>query len=280
MVDRIKREARERMARAGETYTEARRAVSHTTTGAPPAQAKLRAAAAVLLRAWAPGPQPALADEDYDETNGCGCGGTYGDDEPVCNCGPGCVCHECRHRERATTRRCHLPTPRPDQPYAWCGAPTRYRIVAYCLHRDGVTRTADDGDPAAEHGMVRLGDSIQRHPATYACSTQHARDLIELDRQRRSTADPASPLSATSTYYEVEPFRYEPDDTDVPGPLHPLHRDLEAALYWAGRTIAATYDAGHGPADYSAEGMLRSVARAALGAVEYIEHRDQAAADD
>lgn len=280
MVDRIKRETRARMAATGETYTEARRAVLAITPPAPPSPAKLRAAVEVLLAAWAPQTLDADDQDDGYDTNGCNCAGTdeHGN-QRGCNCADGCGCPNCAHFRHTESRRCQLPAPRPDQPYARCGEPGQYRIRPYCVNRDSVTRLGSKGDTTAKRDIVRLGDSISHHATTYACTTQHARDLIALDQQRRANTPGDSPLSAARTYYNVENHQYEPDDIDVPGPLHPTRRALESAAYWAGQTIAATYGTGHGTVDDAAEGMLLYTAWAALGAVEYVEHSDQGAAD-
>jgi hypothetical protein len=136
--------------------------------------------------------------------------------------GLGCGCKQCVHGDHVRTRQCRLVVPRDGQPHAWCGQPTRYVITPYCVHRDGVIRVASDDDPAAGDGTVRLGDSIQRHQATYACSTQHARALIAADQQCRTAYPADSVLSAANTHYEIESFTYEPDELDVPGALHAL----------------------------------------------------------
>ncbi|WP_431935849.1 hypothetical protein [Micromonospora sp. RP3T] len=263
MVDRIKRETRARMAATGEPYTEARRAVLAADAPAP-TPTDLHAAVTALLTAWAPNTR-APFDPAPGDDNGCRCGGHE------CNCAGGCGCPSCRHQEHRRTAHCQNPDPRPGEPFARCGALTAYRIRPFCIHLDGVTRTPSDGDPAANNGMVTLGDSIQHHTAMYACTTQHARHLIERDRHRRKVYPADSALTADRTYYQVDAYTYEPDDIDVPGALHPLRESLEAAAYWTRGTIAAEYGIGRSPLHYNADGMLRYLAWAVASAAAYAE---------
>ena len=218
------------------------------TTALTPSPAQLRAAVDVLTRAWFPKlPTPT---DDVDDTNGCGCGGSrydddgepYDDDEPYCNCADGCCCRTCNHFARARAKVCYLHR---------CEQPTRYAITPWCVHRAGVTRSADADDPHAERGLVRLGDNRQNHPRIMACSTHHARELIDADRQRRTAYPVDCALAAERTFYKVEQWTYEPDDVDVPGPLSTIPVWLDSARYRAGEAIKdryrrATGQAGHG----------------------------------
>lgn len=255
-----------------------------TTTPKPTAD-ELRAALAVFLRAWAPR-SPAPADDvdegdGPDETNGCGCGGEDEAGDPICTCHGSCSCPRCDHDRYARAKRCSV---------SGCGQRTAYRIVAWCVHRDGVHRSSSPDDPAAARGMVTLGDSVQRHSPLYACTTQHARALIEQDRQTRvqhEAGGVGDALTAARTYYEVELWDYQPDDIDVPGPLIPLAHDLESAARWVRRTIGVPYAGQHpeyanpwADARWTIEGAQQAIAMGLEHLLDYLDERDQAAAAD
>jgi len=182
-----------------------------------PTVEEIRAAALTLMRAWAPSviaERQRSTGDDYDPYyNGCGCAGEDEDGEPYCNCAGGCSCPWCAHTMHAEAARCGLVVPTSDQPYARCGRPTGYRIVPFHPTHDGISRPPSDGDDAVdEYGYVKLGDTNSYGMTRYACSTQHARAVIEADRAYRARFDSTSALSAANTFYEVERWRYRPDD--------------------------------------------------------------------
>lgn len=181
---------------------------------ARPTAAQMREALETLVRGWAP-QVTAGGDEADDETF---------DDELAYAQGEDPWSVHARHQR---TGRCGA---------AGCGLRTAYRVRPWCVHRNAVTRAADPGDPATVNGMVTLGDSIQWQEPLYACSTTHARQLMLADAGRRG-ANPASPLAAVNTHYEVEAWEYVPDSFDVPGALHPLIEELKAAGFWALQTV-------------------------------------------
>lgn len=231
---------------------------------------ELADAVAAILQAWVPRTPAGAPDDDYDDgTNGCGCGGEDDDGEPICNCADSCGCRSCTHHRHAETARCHLRVPQEGRPYAWCGQPSRFKIRPFCTHRDSVSRAPSEGDPAGQrNGCVRLGDSIQWHYATYACSTQHARELIEQDRQRRR-GGPDDALSAERTFYEVDSFRYEPDRVDVPGPLSDLPSLLDLALYSARAAVRGKFAEDRRRLDRELDFVRRFIALSLRRLIEY-----------
>lgn len=240
----------------------------------------LDVAVGALAAAWTPPTVTAAGDDDGDDYgDGCSCGGETDEGDPICNCADNCGCSNCDHLRHLDTARCHLRVPREGQPYAWCGAPTRYRVRPYCVHRGGVIRGASDGDPAAENGDVKLGDSIQWHPATFACSTQHARAIIDADRGYRGRFPADSPLAVGNTFYEVESWTYEPDLMDVPGPLGYLPAITGSADYWAGETVKAAYAGNRRSLAWNLEALRRYVVAAARTVLAYDREAAQRAED-
>lgn len=234
-------------------------ATSQTT----PTAAELRAAMEVFVRAWAPrSTEPAGYVE---ETGGCGCGGADDAGDPICNCHDSCGCPSCNHDRYARAKRCSVTD---------CGQRTAYRIVAWCVHRDGVYRYPSPNDPAAVDGMVTtLGDSIQRHTPAYACTTRHAQALIEQDRQTRmryETGGPGDALTAARTHYEVERWDYQPDEIDMPGPLIPLAHDLESAARWVRRGTGARYAKPSTDTRWTIEGAQQAIAMALEHLLDYL----------
>lgn len=194
-----------------------------TETTPRPSAEEMRAALATLVAGWrlVPADAPAGQEPDDDED------GPYAEGEDPLSV----------HARHVRTRRCYA---------RGCYALSRYRVRPWCLHKDGVGRAADKGDPAVnDHGMVQLGDSIQWHSPVYACTTQHARELIEADQAAR-TGGPLDALSAARTHYQVDAWHYEPDSYDVPGALHPLLQELQSAARWVRYTIAAKGGVGAG----------------------------------
>lgn len=247
-----------------------------------PAPGDLAAAIDTIVRAWAPRRLPTGTGDNPDPWDGdnCQCAGDDDNLEPLgCNCADNCTCGSCQHANHAETRRCRLVVPREGQPHAWCGRETEYQIRGFCVHRDGVHRMASDGDPMSTSGSVRLGDSIQKHAPMYACSTQHARELIEQDRQYRERFPADSALAPSHTFYDVEPYTYRPDDTDVPGPLHPLESHLSSARYWTESAIRETHL--RRPAlDYTVHAFLEHLAAAVQNAGAYLDERARGAVEE
>ncbi len=149
------------------------------------------------------------------------------------------------------------------------------------MHRDGVHRGADPDDPNVDDlGHVALGDSRQIHPPMTACGTAHARQLIDADRERRSAYPPDSQLAASNTYYQVDRWDYEPDDVDVPGPLHLLPGHLDSAHWWAKEAIKAVYREDLDRRDYDLNGVQRHLAWAGSTFVDYLDKRQQAVGEE
>jgi len=235
---------------------------------AAPTRDEMRAALDVFVRAWAPYTAPPAEPVD-EQDDGCDCGGEDDDGTPYCNCAGNCICPRCVHYWHARARVCSV---------GGCYQRTRYRVVPWCVHRDGTYRAASDGDPATgDNGYVHLGDSVQRQTPRYACTTQHAAEIVATDRRERIGFDADSLLSAPNTYYDIDRWDYEPDDIDVPGALHPLLADLESAARFTRRAIAAA--AGIGPAGSSQIIGCGIAVTAAIGhLIDYANEQDAEAA--
>lgn len=226
-----------------------------------------------LAAVWAQGktvgpwPYDRWEDPNYNQ---CGCGGEDDyDGQLYCACGNGCSCPSCEHEKHRRAAKCQLAEPTPEQPYAWCAKPTRFRVVPVCIHRGGVYRQASDGDPEAdETGSTYLGDSVQRDTWTslYACSTQHAREIIA-ERRARDGRRPEDSRS-TEWFYEVERYRYKPDEFDVQTPLHHVAEHARSAQYWAEEAIKALHDGNTDRARSETESTLNYLAWAVGRAVQ------------
>ncbi len=246
---------------------------------------RVRQAIDVIARAWAPAlPRAVNPDAHRLLYEGCNCAGEDDDTgEPLgCNCAETCTCDSCEHQRHVTSGRCRARIARGDLLVVACGEPTRFRVRGYCVHRGGVLRTADPGDLlATPNGTVVLGDSIQWHEPTYACSTGHARLLMNADREYRAKFDPDSLLHVDHTFYEITPFRYQPDHLDVPGPLHTVVAQLRSAQWAALMVVESEFfpekRVGH---RRNVETLLRSVADALQLTAEYIDYRDKAEAEE
>ena len=224
-----------------------------------PTPQEMRAALETLVRGWAgmdvtdPKPGP---DEDEDE------GYAEGED-------PWSV-----HARHQRTGRCGVRD---------CYQVARYRIRPWCVHPDGTTISVDpEKEPAAVDGRMILGDSVQWHADLFACSARHVQELRRIDTRDRAGTPDDDPLSARNTHYEVTGgYRYEPDDYDVPGALHPLAGALSSAHWWLLETIRATY--ARSGAMQTPDDLWRTVLARVGGVLALVAaHEDemQAAAED
>ncbi|GLY08255.1 hypothetical protein [Actinoplanes sp. NBRC 101535] len=174
-----------------------------------------------------------------------------------------CRCDSCLHTEHRETRKCRVVVPTDGQPYAWCAKPALWRVIPICIHSSGVIRQGSDGDPDADKfGSVTLGDNIQRDTWTqlYACSTQHARQLMNDTKQKRDRGD--WPGQGTGWFYEVEPYVYQPDVFDVSTPLHLIESHADSITYWAKAAARALFDGDRKQQQYATEAVLSHLASA------------------
>lgn len=243
MTDRLKREARERAAATGESYTRARRAVARQdpTQGAP---GDVAAAARTLLKAWdlarriEPSPD---AERQHAEQ-------LEWEQE-----------QEALYDHDGYERRKHLAL----KSCAACGAPSRRIVRRWQVGK--VSFSGDPGDPAIDQaGHI----SDLSHPPSYTgqpswavCGTVCARRIIDEDR-----ANPSGGIRVAGNdefFYEVESFRYLPHESELPDILVRLRSRMDLLGYsreGIDRAVAAGDMAG---AAYHLEGLRRDIARTA-----------------
>lgn len=223
----------------------------------------LSTATAALNAAWNPPPAGRLADVDEHGfwDNGCGCGGTDDEGEPLCSCREGCGCVNCEHSDHVRARHCAVPG---------CTDPSRVQIRAWSVSHHQVQAKQLDPELTPETGgdeWVELDDTPSYGWSKPACSHRHARQLVDDDRasdwrqRAEASKDPDRRLR-----YEIRPWRYEPDRLDV-GELLANLRDTGRVVALATAELArAGYDPADPrvlPADVSLDDARRAVARLA-----------------
>lgn len=122
-----------------------------------------------------------------------------------------------RQAERRAQQRCAVPD---------CAAASRLIVRRWHLD-DAVSLPADEDDPERDPlddttTTLSVQPRFKGQPTWTACGTVHARDLVAGDR-----AVTGSVLGGPVYHYQVESFRYLPDDAELPRPVLRVRHCLE-----------------------------------------------------
>ncbi len=149
------------------------------------------------------------------------------EDQDACTGSGGCDCSWCSHESRVHTARCSVKE---------CTGPTVFRLRAWRpiehahrvqAHEIGRTENPDEQIPFG-HGLSHMIGSER-----YACGKPHAHqlwhELIARYNPDSATVDLRTLAPVKQWFVEIERWRYEPDDFDLP------HGDL-----WWLRSLASS----------------------------------------
>lgn len=132
------------------------------------------------------------------------------EDDDSCTGSGGCGCSSCYHDESVRTARCSITT---------CTAPTQFRLRTWRLTGGRQVQAREIGRTENPDEWLRFGDaqSFMIGSERYACGKPHAYELWQqlLQRYNKPTDDEAQRWRV-----EIENWRYEPDELDLP------HADL------------------------------------------------------
>lgn len=164
--------------------------------------------ARLLGALWNPRPKSAsVYNTDFDDEEYEGCTGDGG-----------CGCSSCRHDYDVRTARCGRDG---------CTAPTQYRVRAWRTDDEGTRVQAREiGRTDERNEWVTFSDVpvYLTGSERYACDKPHAYELAQQVRAHYNRPDAADPRRWR---VEIERWRYEPDDYDLP------HGDLPWLLLLA-----------------------------------------------
>jgi hypothetical protein len=226
----------------GMSHTQVRTIVRLATAGRDEALDDLAATMRSLLLAWDPPALPHASDRDPGDQDGLSD-------------------WELEQDELAADedRRAHLRR----KSCAVCGKPSRRLVRRWQVGRTAIA--ADDDDPARDQAGYVEGlsepPSYTLQPSWAVCGTACARKVIEEDKAQPSGGSHVT--GRTEFYYEVEPWRYLPHDSELPRALVRLRGSTDQIGYLREQLERAVTGADAAAAALDLGDLRRRVAHAA-----------------
>lgn len=218
------------------------------------ALARLAPAVDTLVRAWAPEPLPQLDDRRTDRDDGWEDeedDGYYGSEQHA-------------SEEFWARRRLDDLRARKTCGVDGCGKAAR-RIVKRWQVDDTIHMSADRDDPARDaQGYVTLSVAprFNGQPTWTVCGSAHARIIIDADRAKPVIN--GSVPGGQPYHYEIDSYRHQPPEEDLPEPVLKTKRSLELLGHSLGEFTRAIGAGDMSGAALYLRSLQRDVARGAL----------------